>query len=165
MKKLTARQREIDVKRSIKLRQGRAKVRKKGKSFHYNVEWRKANYWIEEQSKNGLDVQFVSKKKKGLILTLPSEMNFSTHYDVTVQHINAIRMLSERKGLPNAGYQLASVNFCNLKKISTSAALVLTAELSKWDDAIRQRLTPKIDGWDKNVLRNFYELGFFDLFK
>jgi len=165
MKKLTARQREIDVKRSIKLRQGRAKVRKKGKSFHYNVEWRKANYWIEEQSKNGLDVQFVSKKKKGLILTLPSEMNFSTHYDVTVQHINAIRMLSERKGLPNAGYQLASVNFCNLKKTSTSAALVLTAELSKWDDAIRQRLTPKIDGWDKNVLRNFYELGFFDLFK
>ena len=42
---------------------------------------------------------------------------------------------------------------------------MLTAELSKWDDAIRQRLTPKIDGWDKNVLRNFYELGFFDLFK
>ncbi|MDL4445542.1 MULTISPECIES: hypothetical protein [Klebsiella] len=165
MKKLTLRQRKRDVKRSIMFRRGQTGKRKKGKSFYYEVEWRKTNYWIDEQSRKGLDVQFVSKKKKGLILTLPPVMDFSNNYAVTVQHINAIRMLSERKGIPSAGYQLASVNFCNLKKISTSAALVLTAELSKWDDALRQRLTPKLAGWDIDILRNFYELGFFDLFK
>ncbi|QOV67787.1 hypothetical protein [Citrobacter sp. BDA59-3] len=165
MKKITPRQRLRDVKRSILFRTGGHRARVKGKSFHYEMEWRQANYWIEKQSAEGLDVKLINENKKGLILTLPPEMDFSDNYAVTVQHINAIRMLSERKGLPNASYQLASVNFHNLKKISTSAALVLTAELSKWDDAIRQRLTPRIDGWDKDILRNFYELGFFELFK
>ena len=109
MKKLTLRQKKRDVKRSIMFRRGQTGKRKKGKSFYYEVEWRKTNYWIDEQSRKGLDVQFVSKKKKGLILTLPPVMDFSNNYAVTVQHINAIRMLSERKGIPSAGYQLGKV--------------------------------------------------------
>ncbi|WP_338570655.1 hypothetical protein VRB37_16870 [Erwinia billingiae] len=52
-----------------------------------------------------------------------------------------------------------------MKYISASAALVLTAELSKWDESVRQRLRPKVKGWDKNILSQFDELGFFDLFK
>ena len=49
--------------------------------------------------------------------------------------------------------------------ISTSAALVLTAELSKWDDTVRKRLRPDTDRWDKIVLRQFVDLGFFELFE
>ncbi|PCJ35541.1 MAG: hypothetical protein COA75_10325 [Cellvibrionales bacterium] len=60
---------------------------------------------------------------------------------------------------------MSLVDFDGLRNISTSAALVLTAELSKWDDAIRQKLRPFVDGWDESILLRFYELGFFELFQ
>ena len=91
-------------------------------------------------------------------------MNFNDKYELTSMHIAAIRKLAENNSAPNKAYKLASVNFDNLKKISTSAALVLTAELSKWDDVIRNRLRPDIDNWDCDILRQFTEIGFFDLF-
>ena len=52
-----------------------------------------------------------------------------------------------------------------MKFISTSASLVLTAEISKWDDISRNRIKPDINNWDSDILVNFYELGFFELFK
>lgn len=92
-------------------------------------------------------------------------MNFYLDYESTVLHISAIRKLSEKKKGLKRVLLLSSVNFDNLKKISTSAALVLTAELSKWDDALRQKLRPNVAKWDANILKKFTELGFFDLFQ
>ncbi|MDH0053815.1 hypothetical protein [Pantoea ananatis] len=165
MKFLTAHKRLRDVRYNFQYRTGKIKKRTKGRSFYYDAEWKKVNYWIEKQSKKGLQVALINKRKKGLVLTLPEVMNFYNDYDKTTMHINAIRILSERKGYPDPSYKLAAVNFSQLKKISTSAALVLTAELSKWDDAIRQRLRPNTEGWDKTILKQFYDLGFFELFK
>lgn len=92
-------------------------------------------------------------------------MNFSTHYDSTMRCIIAIRKLTAFKGFPSHAYRLKFVDFSKLKKISTSAALALTAELSKWDDTLRQQLRPKVETWNKSILTQFHDLGFFDLFQ
>jgi hypothetical protein len=162
MKKTTRKQRERDVRLNISLRKGR------GISWHdvnrnsSQSDWKDTNRWIDSKVREGLNISI--DKRHRITLHLPEVMNFYEMYEPTALHIAAIRKLTDKKYLPNKAYRLASVNFDNLKKISTSAALVLTAELSKWDDAIRQRLRPNIDGWDCNILKQFSDLGFFELF-
>jgi len=97
---------------------------------------------------------------------LPEVMNFCNEYEVTALYVAAIRRFTKRIWrLPRSAYRLKLVDFDNLKDISTSAALVLTAELSRWDDSVRRKLIPNIDKWDCDILKKFTELGFFDLFK
>lgn len=161
MKKITEKQRYRDVLFGIKLRRIKKSHTINKIQFHGN-SWEYVRNWIDEQITKGLKVKFL--KKKNLNLILPEKMNFSDDYLITVQHITAIRKLSETTTSLSPTYKLGFVDFSNLKEISTSAALVLTAELSKWDDAIRQRLTPKHETWDKKILTKFYDLGFFELF-
>lgn len=91
-------------------------------------------------------------------------MNFSEYYDQTILYIHAVRKLGCIVGGPKGAYKLCEVDFSNLEKISTSAALVLTAELSKWNDNIRQRLVPTIDSWSSLIIKQFSDIGFFELF-
>lgn len=91
-------------------------------------------------------------------------MNFSSDYEITAIHINAIRKLAPQVRL-SPSLTLALVNFDSLKSISTSAALVLTAELSKWNDHLRQRLLPRVGNWHPEIFSRFYQLGFFELFR
>ncbi|WP_157831705.1 hypothetical protein [Pseudomonas sp. YY-1] len=92
-------------------------------------------------------------------------MNFSDEYEKTALHLTAIRLLTDKTNKSKKRYKLRHVNFDELKKISSSAALVLTAELSKWNDSIRNNLTPYTDNWDKDILHQLHDLGFFHLFK
>jgi len=151
----------MDISLGLKLRRRKKNSSKKNRPFHGH-SWELVKKWIDEQWRNGLKVEII--KKKSLKLILPSVMNFSSEYDKTIQHITAIRKLVETKISLSPTYKLGFVDFSELKNISTSAALVLTAELSKWDDAVRQRLTPKINTWDKSILKKFHDLGFFELF-
>lgn len=122
----------------------------------------KINRWIDHQRCGDLNASIGSRCD--VTLRLPVTMNFSSHYDTTTLHIEAIRRLSQSTRSKGGAYHLKLVDFDSLRNISTSAALVLTAELSKWDDAIRQKLRPFVAGWDKSILLRFYELGFFELF-
>ncbi|MDK1705313.1 hypothetical protein OSR40_016370 [Serratia rubidaea] len=123
----------------------------------------KINKWIEREKRKGLNVEVKSGRR--VSLKLPAQMNFSSKYDDTIRCITAIRILSFRKGFPSHAYRLVFVDFSDLREISTSAALALTAELSKWDDEIRQSLRPKIETWNKGILTQFSDIGFFDLFQ
>lgn len=159
MKKISKKQRLRDIRRELMLRQGsRGGVCGNGtSSASKNID----DNWLSENLK-GANLEV--KKTNQVTLFLPEVMNFSDAYEATVSSIDAIRVLAKSSGY--AGHlRLVAVDFDKLKKISTSAQLVLTAELSKWDDEIRQRLRPEVDNWDKAILRNFKELGFFDLFK
>lgn len=144
-------------------RQGRSKT----KNGHNNnngsgFSGSDVNNWINHYKYNGLNISLNNNR---VTIILPERLNFFHDYESTVLHLNAIRKLTKNKAPSHKAYKLGSVNFDDLKSISTSAALVLTAELSKWDDAVRNRLKPKVENWDPNILFNFYELGFFDLFK
>lgn len=162
MKKLSKKQRERDVKLAL-IHRSRCRNTKKRVRFELDsLVWKRTNQWLKKKISKGLNVSFI--KKHGVIIHLPEQMNFNEKYELTSLHIAAIRKLAGNVRMPNRAYKLASVDFDNLKKISTSAALVLTAELSKWDDAIRNRLMPTIENWDHDILQQFTEIGFFDLF-
>ncbi|HFR4115522.1 TPA: hypothetical protein ACHVKA_003550 [Yersinia enterocolitica] len=161
MKKITEKQWKRDVLLSLKLRRFKRVGLNKNNQFHGH-SWEYVRNWIDEQVKNGLQIEVIKKKKLRLIL--PEKMNFYHNYEKTIQHITAIRKLATTTISLSPTYKLGFVDFSKLKEISTSAALVLTAELSKWDDAIRQRLTPKLETWDATILKKFYDLGFFELF-
>ena len=119
--------------------------------------------WVERWRDYGVDI---SQLRNGrLVISLPVQMNFSTHYEVTAATILAIRSLTDHRRTSFGGRRLARVEFRNLTRISTSAALVLTAELSKWESLIRRSLRPELAEWNDNILQQFHELGFFSLFE
>lgn len=160
MKKLSRKQREIDVKTGLIHRQGIIKLRRiRVLNNSINLE---VNKWINIYRKHGLNVEF---NKNRVIIILPERLNFFHDYKSTVLHFNAIRKLITNKSTSHKAYKLGRVKFDYLKTVSTSASLVLTAELSKWDDTIRNNLRPDINNWTPDILVNFNELGFFDLFK
>ncbi|MFP1827478.1 hypothetical protein [Lonsdalea quercina] len=165
MKKITCKTRKNDAYRSYLHRTGRQSIhalRKKNKRLNISKS-ASVNRWIDAQIRDGLECDI--KKNRDLFLTLPSLMNFSTNYHKTMQSIRTIRLLTGKKKYPTHIYRLCFVDFSKVEYISASAALVLTAELSKWDESVRQRLRPKVKSWNKNILTQFDELGFFDLFK
>lgn len=160
MKKQTTRQRLLIVLHNIRERK---KSRKKSDgSFRRRkqFDWRPFNAWFEDRQNEGLQA-VISKRYVEIIL--PKEMNFSTDFEMTALHLNAIRKLST---VPRASkaYRLSLVNFDQVRGISSSAALVLTAELSRWEDSIRKRLMPRTGGWDKKILNRLNDLGFFEIF-
>lgn len=160
MKKISRRQWELDVRNGILLRKGRLKkIKYRHRNGNTNND---LNEWIDAQIENGLNAVVNRDRVK---IKLPEILNFFHNYENTALHFNAIRKLTEKRKPSLNVYRLGSVDFDCLKSISTSAALVLTAELSKWDDSVRNRLKPKIEGWDPDILVNFNELGFFDLFQ
>jgi len=152
-----------DSLRDLKKRNGKKGKRKsKKKQISKAVFADERNRWVQRKIDSGIDMGI---DQRGMVtIRLPEKMNFFEDYEVTTQYAQAIRRLAE-KPRHRSQYRLASVDFSKLKKISTSAALVLTAELSKWEDAILFNLNPNIDNWDPEIARRFCELGFFDLFK
>ncbi len=166
MKRITRRQRERDVIDGLSHRTGKrhlsdSRSRSRSNSKESN-SWVQRNKWIDERRNIDLNVSINNKRQVTIIL--PEKMNFSTQYEEIIVHISAIRKLTEVNQISNKAYRLVNVNFDNLMAISTSAALVLTAELSKWDDVIRQKLRPLVDNWNPRILRQFHDLGFFELF-
>ena len=162
MKKITRKQRARDIIRSYIHRRGGVSIAYRKGKVSVISKASKINRWINNQIKGGLKCEI--RKNRDLYLTLPEVMNFSSNYHRTMQAIQTIRYLTGRKIFHNQCYRLCFVDFSKIMYISTSAALVLTAELSKWDDSIKKRLRPKVKSWNKNILAQFDELGFFDLF-
>tara|TARA_Y100000588_G_scaffold361778_1_gene422925 strand:- start:1774 stop:2919 length:1146 start_codon:yes stop_codon:yes gene_type:complete len=161
----------LDVKRSLKFRKNR-----KSQKTNYIPRWasshfKDSNAFIEREIARGLQCVPVHKaKKRKVLIKLPKKMNFDTDYDTTVRHINAIihlvKLTQKHKGkmLPKTAYELAGVNFDELEEISTPAALVLTSEVSNWEDSTRRKLVPQVKCWNDDIFQQLNDLGFFDLF-
>ncbi len=133
------------------------------------------NAWIENEVANGLIISYCikpkQKKNNMIVIHLPEILDLETNYDKTIQVFTSIRMLvnllEEFRGfqLPQSVYKIGSVKFDNLKRISTSAALILTSEIAKWETCIKKRLVPQVDSWNEEIYHSFSQLGFFELFK
>lgn len=60
--------------------------------------------------------------------------------------------------------EFTRIDFTKIEKISPSAALILAAELDRWQNTNRMRLTPhEPEDWDPAVGRMLFDLGLFDL--
>ncbi|MBO2617668.1 MULTISPECIES: ATP-binding protein [Shewanella] len=176
MRKITEKQRIRDILRTISFRNRPKKIKKILKKNSFTC-WEDVNAWVENEKNLGLNAyeyKIRNKSKKGVIvIKLPKEMDFSTNFKSTAQTLTAIRKLTDildkakrqRARLPSRAYKLGSVNFDSLEKISTSAALVLTSEISKWNTLSGEKIRPQVDSWSESIYLQFEQLGFFDLFK
>lgn len=181
MKKPTRKSRERDVRDRIRLLRdsknlgliGAASPKPLGKKPGF--DWRQVNRRIDKERVDGLELShFLNGRnlsKKKVVIKLPSKMDFSENQENTRQVFLAIRLLvsvlenwETKSNIPKNAYKLVSINFDQLVSISTSAALVLAAEVSKWNISIKKKLQPSVDRWDEAVYRQFEQLGFFDLF-
>lgn len=176
MKKISRKMRTLDVRRSLlhRSQSSRSSIYQgAGRQDLRHSQYLFLNNWINRAIESGLKTSILEsgKKRKELIIYLPEVMNFSTNYENTTLHLTAIRKLSEIYEIsgnavpPKKSYKLKSVNFDSLRNISTSAGLVLTAEISRWESSIRNQLTPNVEKWDKKIYKQMHQLGFFDLFK
>ncbi|PTB88470.1 hypothetical protein C9927_04060 [Pseudidiomarina aestuarii] len=111
-----------------------------------------------------LNVEVVQPNKRSVEIWLPETMNFSRQYEITTSYIKAIRYFVERTRVKGYKVTLRSVRFDRLKKVSSSAALVLTSEISRWDDKVSNTLSPDLSKWSPEIVRQFQELGYFKLF-
>lgn len=166
MKKPSEKHRNRLVKRNIAHRIGLIYRKKRG-GHPRSASLERGRYldnWIKSKAEAG-ELNASINRKGQVTIRLPEVMNFSSDYEITAIHINAIRKLAPQVRLSPRSLTLALVNFDSLKSISTSAALVLTAELSKWNDHLRQRLLPRVGNWHPEIFSRFYQLGFFELFR
>lgn len=165
MKKSSWKQRERLVRLNVAYRHGRHKREHGHAPNNTNgTAYSKLEKWIVEKINNG-EISATINSKRNVALILPSVMNFSTHCDETILYINAIRRLAPASSPYQQSLRLGFVNFEFLTNISSSAALALTAELSKWNDHLRSRLVPRVRTWKVETFRKFYQLGFFELFR
>lgn len=167
MKKPNVKARKWAIRTALAHRQRTKGQRRSGKKGGHiqeiSKEWRAVQYWLKTQFNEGyLDVKV--RKKYQVDLTLPENLNFSADYEQTALYFLVIRKIVSIPKSAKRTYKLKRVIFDNIKSISTSASLVLTAELSRWEDHIRAALTPQVDQWDPAILAQLYELGFFALF-
>lgn len=172
MKRITDKQRQRDVKNRLKeLRKHRRPIKHHPLRKLSKIDYQPLNDYLEKEFKKGLRYKLVKNRKKGTVIHLPEQMDFEKNKDETLQHLNALSMLVRYIGknggrtLPRGAYNLASVNFDCLRELSTPAALVLTAELSNWEDTIRNKLSPKIKQWNSEIYSQLHDLGFFNLFE
>lgn len=166
MKKPTPKQKLIIKKINEKKRNPKRKITK---SYTSDIDWRSYNRWLEKSVHKGLDIETIDGKNNVLKVNLPEKMNFSKQYDKTVLTLQAIRRLvtlklAIQRGGANTAYRLKVVNFDNLRQLSTSAGIVLAAEIAYWNDKINKKITPQCEGWDLSIKAQLTELGFFDLF-
>jgi len=87
-------------------------------------------------------------------------MNLSDDYKETMRLIVSIRALSQ------SGFRTPTIiDFKPIRSISPAAALLLAAELDRWNQVNRQRKLRAIDVhlWDPNVRLLLKQMGFFEL--
>lgn len=167
MKKQSPNQRLRDIKRSyyhrINQKSSKYKTRRnsftRGKTYHNSD--RSLFQWLTNAREKGLDLEFF--ENGNVIINLPERLNFSDEYETTALNMNAIRKLTQRHAYSE--YRLRTVNLDRVSELSTSAALVLTAELSRWDEHLRVCLVPSVETWNPNIRAQLSDLGFFNLFK
>lgn len=168
MKRKTWKEWMRDVKRGIL---NRKKVRRKptGKQHDIgnNVRATKdaeLRDWLIRKQNAGLRSDIHQNNQ--VVLHLPEELDFYKNYEITALYMNAIRKLAPTRNMLRGNrLRLANVNLDKVQRISTSASLVLTAELSRWDDHISNKLrSADTSKWSPQVLEQLVDVGFFDIF-
>ena len=90
----------------------------------------------------------------------PEDFSLETNFDRVVNTLREIRVLSTRKR-----NEVLYVDFRQIRRLSPSAALVLAAELDRWNNLpFPGRLRPiDVHQWDPSVSSLLADMGFFEL--
>ena len=102
--------------------------------------------------------------KKAVTIPCPSDFSLETNFDGIISIIEQIRIQSEKQR-----NEQTYIDFREIRNISPSAALVLVAELDRWNHTpLRRRQSSKlrtidVNEWDSDVRSLLADMGFFDL--
>lgn len=95
---------------------------------------------------------------KSLSISFPEKFNLSENIDNSLDAINSIRKITSQ-----SKNHLKRIDLNPIREISTSASLLLTAEIDKWNNKVGNRLTPRTKEWSPSVRKHLIDLGFFEL--
>lgn len=106
----------------------------------------------------------IQRKHGNVAYKPPSDFSLTREYEAVAQLLKSFRSgqiakdrdkFRERKGL---------LDFTNIRYLSPAAALVLTAEVYRWNEISSYSIKPKkLNKWDPDVRRQLAESGFFEL--
>ena len=96
-------------------------------------------------------------------IEMPDKLDFHKHYEESIAPILAIREILNARHARYKTARLKYIDFDPIKSMSTSASLVLAAELDIWNRSRMVRVQANPGGWDETIMRQFCELGFFEL--
>jgi hypothetical protein len=150
MKRLSRKKRLIIVRLNIKHRKQKQKQKQDNHTPRTSVEW------LEQNS----DIVRIKEDNNSCVIEFPKKLNFGSNYDESAKALIAIRKILSFK---KSKYTLSSIELDAIEEISTSASLVLTAEIDKWNHAVGHRLIPETSRWNDKVLSHMTKLGFFEL--
>jgi anti-anti-sigma regulatory factor len=92
-----------------------------------------------------------------IVVDLPNELDFEKNYERTVSHFLTLRSAISK------GNTFSKLDFSHIRKISTSAALVLASLVDQWNLQIGGKLYADISTWDDEIKRLFCQMGYFEL--
>ncbi|RPE63079.1 hypothetical protein EDD53_2674 [Pacificibacter maritimus] len=104
-----------------------------------------------------------SKKYSGYIRVIaPSIFSFSQNYDATVTFLQSIKQAAFKR--PKTGHRKVFLDFETIEAISVGAALVLAAEIDRWQKIKNVKLVLKnYSSWSDDVKSLLHDIGFFAL--
>jgi hypothetical protein len=159
VKKLSAKQRWWLKRKGTLLRKKKRPIHGRKKQLR-NQTSNSATEYLQSLSSKG--VLNYSRDKNGIYINMPDSFNLHKDYNQSIAPLLAIRQLSEIRHR-HRRTPLRWINFDFIRRMSTSASLILAAELDVWNRSINRRLKAKPDNWDQDIKRQFCELGLFKL--
>lgn len=99
----------------------------------------------------------VIQPNRSITITLPSEMDFEENYENTCSHLQLLRSAVARR------VRIRSLDFSELRRISTSAALALASEVDQWNQRCPRKLRAAVHTWHPDIRKLLQEMGYFEL--
>ena len=97
--------------------------------------------------------------KSKIQITCPEILSLNKNFDDVVKLIGEIRRASKRHR-----NEKVEIDFKPIRKVAPAAALVLAAELFRWNRLRKSKLVVvDVNDWDKKVRNHLEEMGFFEL--
>ena len=115
----------------------------------------------KEQNTYNNQIKKVKHAGKSYVpVTCPEDFSLETNIEEVTDVLNQIRQQSENRGA------LTYIDFRRIRNLSPDAALVLVAELDRWNHNPRDKgrlFARDIEEWDPKVRRLFADMGFFEI--
>lgn len=106
------------------------------------------------------EVRVIGDERYDRPIACPADFSLETNFDEVVGVLHGIRSASRRQR-----NERTYIDFANIRRLSPTAALVLAAELDRWNHIrVGGRLRPvDLPSWDPNVRCQLRDMGFFEL--
>jgi len=149
------------ISRELRRKQWLENRRKKIERHRIRRRLRKENKLkLEFQNMHGLKQRHPSvttHKNKSISIDLPRRLDFEDNYEITADRLGSIRKAVDRN------LKIKTIDFSELREISTSAALVLASTVDQWREKVNGKIKANLPSWNESIITQLHEMGYFTL--